>query len=152
MNGSGVGAMLGVCEFCYQSCDAGVCELIVLDCSDSSGSEGPSPSRKQTRPKRKVSNGSANVGNGRRRKSGISARERNLRRLESNERERMRMHSLNDAFEVRQSPYNYVQDWSGPASHKVTIFKYQLTLLVQWNTTAVDNSYTRYTFHSWFIS
>lgn len=35
----------------------------------------------------------------RKRRSGISARERNLRRLESNERERMRMHSLNDAFE-----------------------------------------------------
>jgi len=29
----------------------------------------------------------------------VSARERNLRRLESNERERMRMHSLNDAFQ-----------------------------------------------------
>ncbi|GFG33554.1 hypothetical protein Cfor_12307 [Coptotermes formosanus] len=69
------------------------------DCSDSSGSEGPSPSRKQSRPKRKGSNVSANGGSGRRRKSGISARERNLRRLESNERERMRMHSLNDAFE-----------------------------------------------------
>ncbi|PSN30099.1 Protein dimmed, partial [Blattella germanica] len=50
-------------------------------------------------PKRKGSNGSVSNGNGRRRKSGISARERNLRRLESNERERMRMHSLNDAFE-----------------------------------------------------
>lgn len=35
----------------------------------------------------------------RRRRQGLSARERNLRRLESNERERMRMHSLNDAFE-----------------------------------------------------
>lgn len=34
-----------------------------------------------------------------RRKKGVSARERNLRRLESNERERMRMHSLNDAFQ-----------------------------------------------------
>ncbi|XP_013410423.1 neurogenin-1 [Lingula anatina] len=34
-----------------------------------------------------------------RRKKGSNARERNLRRLESNERERMRMHSLNDAFE-----------------------------------------------------
>lgn len=33
------------------------------------------------------------------RKKGVSARERNLRRLESNERERMRMHSLNDAFQ-----------------------------------------------------
>lgn len=30
---------------------------------------------------------------------GHSARERTLRRLESNERERMRMHSLNDAFQ-----------------------------------------------------
>lgn len=29
-----------------------------------------------------------------------SARDRNLRRLESNERERLRMHSLNDAFEA----------------------------------------------------
>lgn len=36
---------------------------------------------------------------GRRRKSTTSARERNLRRLESNERERQRMHSLNDAFQ-----------------------------------------------------
>ncbi|CAG2159906.1 unnamed protein product [Oppiella nova] len=35
----------------------------------------------------------------RKRKSAVSARERNLRRLESNERERMRMHSLNDAFQ-----------------------------------------------------
>ena len=30
----------------------------------------------------------------------MSARERNLRRLESNERERLRMHSLNTAFQV----------------------------------------------------
>lgn len=50
-----------------------------------------------------ASSGSASSGGGqtiRRRKTCISARERNLRRLESNERERMRMHSLNDAFEV----------------------------------------------------
>ncbi|OXA55450.1 Protein dimmed [Folsomia candida] len=33
------------------------------------------------------------------RKQVLSARERNLRRLESNERERQRMHSLNDAFQ-----------------------------------------------------
>ncbi|CAN8002722.1 unnamed protein product [Ixodes hexagonus] len=39
-------------------------------------------------------------GGGRRRRSALSARERNLRRLESNERERMRMHSLNDAFQA----------------------------------------------------
>lgn len=31
---------------------------------------------------------------------GTTPRERTLRRLESNERERMRMHSLNDAFQV----------------------------------------------------
>ena len=36
---------------------------------------------------------------GRKKKSALNARERNLRRLESNERERMRMHSLNDAFQ-----------------------------------------------------
>ena len=35
---------------------------------------------------------------GTKRRKAHSARERNLRRLESNERERMRMHSLNDAF------------------------------------------------------
>ena len=87
--------------------------VCVLDCSDSSGSEGPSPSRKQSRPKRKGSNGSANGSSGRRRKSGISARERNLRRLESNERERMRMHSLNDAFEVGQF---YEITWKTPPS------------------------------------
>ena len=36
----------------------------------------------------------------RRKRNTLSARERNLRRLESNERERMRMHSLNDAFQA----------------------------------------------------
>ena len=35
-----------------------------------------------------------------RKRTGMSARERNLRRLESNERERLRMHGLNAAFEV----------------------------------------------------
>ena len=30
----------------------------------------------------------------------ITSREKTLRRLESNERERMRMHDLNDAFQV----------------------------------------------------
>lgn len=52
-------------------------------------------SPKQTKRRSRV-NGTPTA---RRRKGGISARERNLRRLESNERERMRMHSLNDAFE-----------------------------------------------------
>ncbi|KAL5279394.1 BHLHA15 family protein [Megaselia abdita] len=39
------------------------------------------------------------LSNGRRKKGVLSAKDRNLRRLESNERERMRMHSLNDAFQ-----------------------------------------------------
>ncbi|KAK2156974.1 hypothetical protein LSH36_201g01022 [Paralvinella palmiformis] len=62
--------------------------------SGSSVAEGPTNgSRKSTR---------ACVVAGRRgsrRRKGLNARERNLRRLESNERERMRMHSLNDAFQ-----------------------------------------------------
>jgi class B basic helix-loop-helix protein 8 len=41
------------------------------------------------------------INSARRRKGVLNAKERNLRRLESNERERMRMHSLNDAFQVR---------------------------------------------------
>lgn len=44
--------------------------------------------------------GSGSGGGSRRRKSMLNARDRNLRRLESNERERMRMHSLNDAFQA----------------------------------------------------
>ncbi|XP_058123974.1 protein dimmed [Anopheles ziemanni] len=43
-------------------------------------------------------NGSSSAA-ARRRKGALNAKERNLRRLESNERERMRMHSLNDAFQ-----------------------------------------------------
>lgn len=38
---------------------------------------------------------------------GNTARERTLRRLESNERERMRMHSLNDAFQVHRGHYYF---------------------------------------------
>ncbi|XP_050503356.1 class A basic helix-loop-helix protein 15-like [Diabrotica virgifera virgifera] len=64
-----------------------------------------SSSDEATGKKRRKHGGSASSGSAssgttiRRRKTCISARERNLRRLESNERERMRMHSLNDAFE-----------------------------------------------------
>jgi len=65
--------------------------------SESEISEGEGPSRKSSRAKRRCLLG-GQTGT-RRRKTGLSARERNLRRLESNERERMRMHSLNDAFE-----------------------------------------------------
>lgn len=45
------------------------------------------------------------LSNGRRKKGVLSAKDRNLRRLESNERERMRMHSLNDAFQVRTGDF-----------------------------------------------
>lgn len=48
-------------------------------------------------------NGSSSNSAARRRKGALNAKERNLRRLESNERERMRMHSLNDAFQVSPS-------------------------------------------------
>ena len=39
---------------------------------------------------------------GRRRKQCLSARERNVRRIESNEREWLRMHGLNEAFQVSE--------------------------------------------------
>ncbi|XP_039753865.1 protein dimmed-like [Pararge aegeria] len=69
-----------------------------------SGSDEQIP-RRVCRPRRTPAGSSSSGtttgsnGPGRRRRCGISARERNLRRLESNERERMRMHSLNRAFE-----------------------------------------------------
>lgn len=45
----------------------------------------------------------------RRKKGALNAKERNLRRLESNERERMRMHSLNDAFQVSKLCFLWCQ-------------------------------------------
>uniref|UniRef100_A0A6P7F1I5 Class A basic helix-loop-helix protein 15-like n=1 Tax=Diabrotica virgifera virgifera TaxID=50390 RepID=A0A6P7F1I5_DIAVI len=72
-----------------------------------------SSSDEATGKKRRKHGGSASSGSAssgttiRRRKTCISARERNLRRLESNERERMRMHSLNDAFEVNSLTLYY---------------------------------------------
>ncbi|OWR42708.1 neurogenic differentiation factor 2 [Danaus plexippus] len=72
------------------------------DFYDSSSDDVP---RRVCRPRRTAASSSSSgttsgsSGPGRRRRCGTSARERNLRRLESNERERMRMHSLNRAFE-----------------------------------------------------
>lgn len=43
------------------------------------------------------------------RRKGVSARERNLRRLESNERERIRMHNLNSAFQGLRAVIPHVQ-------------------------------------------
>uniref|UniRef100_A0A8D8T196 Protein dimmed n=1 Tax=Cacopsylla melanoneura TaxID=428564 RepID=A0A8D8T196_9HEMI len=77
----------------------------LIDFSDSSDNDDINePSRKNSKlHKRKFHSlhhshqGSAL--SARRKRNALSSRERNLRRLESNERERMRMHSLNDAFE-----------------------------------------------------
>ncbi|XP_065208744.1 protein dimmed-like [Planococcus citri] len=74
------------------------------DCWDSSGSSDCSakkyPSCELTsRPLYKSQLKYSNQNGCRRRRMGLSSKERNIRRLESNERERMRMHSLNDAFE-----------------------------------------------------
>lgn len=45
--------------------------------------------------------GSKMTGSGQRKKKGVlNAKERNMRRLESNERERKRMHDLNNQFQV----------------------------------------------------
>ena len=42
---------------------------------------------------------------GRRRRTNMTTRDRNVRRIESNERERIRMHELNDAFQVKDHTY-----------------------------------------------
>ncbi|XP_075225751.1 protein dimmed-like [Lycorma delicatula] len=61
-------------------------------------------SQRQSQPDNELTDSSSDtsivqVRAGRRRKPVLNAREKNIRRLESNERERMRMHSLNDAFQ-----------------------------------------------------
>ncbi|XP_023163303.2 protein dimmed [Drosophila hydei] len=55
------------------------------------------------------SSNSSNANANRRRKGALNAKERNLRRLESNERERMRMHSLNDAFQSLREVIPHVE-------------------------------------------
>ncbi|KFM72997.1 Protein dimmed, partial [Stegodyphus mimosarum] len=71
--------------------------------SSSASDEACSASVKHPKQQKKSSSSSSvtssSSGN-RRKRNTLSARERNLRRLESNERERMRMHSLNDAFQA----------------------------------------------------
>uniref|UniRef100_A0A9J7YJ34 Class A basic helix-loop-helix protein 15 n=3 Tax=Cyprinus carpio TaxID=7962 RepID=A0A9J7YJ34_CYPCA len=52
--------------------------------------------------------GSSRVGTRRRRQHG-SAKERNVRRLESNERERQRMHKLNNAFQALREAIPHVK-------------------------------------------
>ncbi|GFX97171.1 protein dimmed [Trichonephila clavipes] len=71
--------------------------------SSSVSDEGCTAPVKNPKQQKKTSSSSSitsSSGGNRRKRSTLSARERNLRRLESNERERMRMHSLNDAFQA----------------------------------------------------
>ncbi|KAF8763778.1 class A basic helix-loop-helix protein 15-like [Argiope bruennichi] len=72
--------------------------------SSSASDEGHSSAAKNNPKQQKKNSSSSSVtsssGGNRRKRNTLSARERNLRRLESNERERMRMHSLNDAFQA----------------------------------------------------
>ena len=85
-------------------------KINVSDFYDSGSGSDEQVARRVCQPRRAAAGSSSSAasssgpagpaGPGRRRRCGISARERNLRRLESNERERMRMHSLNRAFEV----------------------------------------------------
>lgn len=60
----------------------------------------PRNQQKKSSSSSSVTSSSSSGGSNRRKRNTLSARERNLRRLESNERERMRMHSLNDAFQA----------------------------------------------------
>lgn len=54
--------------------------------------------------------GGGGIGGGRRRKQrGTSTKERSLRRLESNERERQRMHKLNNAFQALREAIPHVK-------------------------------------------
>lgn len=61
---------------------------------------GPKNPKQQKKSSSSSSVTSTSSSGNRRKRNSLSARERNLRRLESNERERMRMHSLNDAFQA----------------------------------------------------
>uniref|UniRef100_A0A1A9UEY6 BHLH domain-containing protein n=1 Tax=Glossina austeni TaxID=7395 RepID=A0A1A9UEY6_GLOAU len=67
--------------------------------SDDTSGGGGSSNGGSARPSSRGRNSSSGTSQNRRRKGTLNAKERNLRRLESNERERMRMHSLNDAFQ-----------------------------------------------------
>jgi hypothetical protein len=74
------------------------------DMLDESSSQ--SDDYENNRCRRKTAFLSSSSSSARRKKGTLNAKERNLRRLESNERERMRMHSLNDAFQVGEIVMN----------------------------------------------
>ncbi|CAD6997135.1 unnamed protein product [Ceratitis capitata] len=75
------------------------------DTSGGGGSSNGGSARPSSRGRNTLSGSTQN----RRRKGVLNAKERNLRRLESNERERMRMHSLNDAFQSLREVIPHVE-------------------------------------------
>lgn len=74
----------------------------------SSEQEGSEASVRLGETWRTLRHGGSRVGTRRRRKHG-STKERNVRRLESNERERQRMHNLNNAFQALREAIPHVK-------------------------------------------
>lgn len=79
-----------------------------LESNSASSSNGESEEI-STKLSRKVSKRSKAVKRQPKKRKGVSARERNIRRLESNERERLRMHNLNAAFQGLRAVIPHVQ-------------------------------------------
>ncbi|XP_054743905.1 protein dimmed [Anastrepha obliqua] len=77
--------------------------------SDDTSGGGGSSNGGSARPSSRGRNSLSSSAQSRRRKGVLNAKERNLRRLESNERERMRMHSLNDAFQSLREVIPHVE-------------------------------------------
>ncbi|XP_039951735.1 protein dimmed [Bactrocera tryoni] len=77
--------------------------------SDDTSGGGGSSNGGSARPSSRARNSLTGTTQSRRRKGVLNAKERNLRRLESNERERMRMHSLNDAFQSLREVIPHVE-------------------------------------------
>lgn len=87
--------------FCLLSTKQEHVGVSIADPSDMTDSSSQSDDYGNCRSGRRKNSAYSTVLSAARRKKGsLNAKERNLRRLESNERERMRMHSLNDAFQV----------------------------------------------------
>ena len=79
-----------------------------IESNSNSSSNGETEDISSTRrvKQSKRSQGPTRVG---RKRKGVSARERNIRRLESNERERLRMHNLNEAFQELRTVIPHVE-------------------------------------------
>ena len=91
--------------------------IIASDLSDSSNeslllSSGGSNRNALNDDNEEMASSRQNDAQTKRKRTGMSARERNLRRLESNERERLRMHGLNAAFEVTFYYWIFVKQFS----------------------------------------